>query len=433
MKNFLIRTLAGITVVCGATVGLAQQAASAAGTGTVTGHVTCGDTQRPARFASVTLFGVPVEVKAPAKPDPNDVAAMMAAMKSAMGGMNMVQGQTGLDGSFAMTSVAPGDYYVFASVPGYVQPMNMVKAAFEAGVDLTKPIPGVPIVHVVAEHATQAEVSIDRGAAVDGKVVWDDGSPATKAMVMVESPKKDKDKELPQQFAMLAVASVGSGGLVATTDDLGHFRIFGLAPGEYYVKVSMQTHSQFAMQGGSMNLGHLGAESPLVVYAPAAFHKADAKAVTLHAGEDTRDELVTINLGGTHSVSGRIASAVDHHGINSGTVKLEDTQDKDFSRSSGVDAAGNFTVSFVPAGTYTMEVSDAADTEPSKKKATGLMNFNTDHTLKSYQDGKQTVIVMDSDLTGQNVELTPDKKTKEDVDLGGIIGGLVGGTPAPPQ
>jgi len=40
---------------------------------------------------------------------------------------------------------------------------------------------------------------------------------------------------------------------------------------------------------------------------------------------------------------------------------------------------------------------------------------------------------MDSDLTGQNVELTPDKKTKEDVDLGGIIGGLVGGTPAPPQ
>ena len=64
MKNFLIRTLAGITVVCGATVGLAQQAASAAGTGTVTGHVTCGDTQRPARFASVTLFGVPVEVKA---------------------------------------------------------------------------------------------------------------------------------------------------------------------------------------------------------------------------------------------------------------------------------------------------------------------------------------------------------------------------------
>jgi len=191
------------------------------------------------------------------------------------------------------------------------------------------------------------------------------------------------------------------------------------------------------MQGGAMNLSHMLADSPLIVYAPSAFHKANAKALTLHAGEDQRDVEVTVNLNGMHTVSGHVESAEDHHGVNSGTVKLVDTQDKDFSRTGGVDAGGNFSVDFVPAGTYTLTVSDAADTEPSKKKATGLINFGNDHTLRSYADGERTVIVIDSDLAGQNFELTPDKKTKKDVDLNGILGGVIGGTGAdsgtPPQ
>jgi hypothetical protein len=33
-----------------------------------------------------------------------------------------------------------------------------------------------------------------------------------------------------------------------------------------------------------------------------------------------------------HTVSGRVASIEDHHGINLATVKIEAAQDKDFSR-----------------------------------------------------------------------------------------------------
>jgi len=413
-------------MMCCVGFGLAQEPASATGMGTVTGHVICGDTQRPARFAQVILFGVPPDVTAaPKPPDPNDMAAAMAMVKQAMGGMNMVQGQTGVDGSFALTSVAPGDYYVFTSVPGYVQPQNLVTAAFEAGVDLKKGVPGVPVLHVVADRAAQVEVTADRGAAVDGKVLWDDGGPVAHASITVESVK-GKEKELPPQFTMLAMSSAMNGGIVSLTDDTGHFRVAGLAAGEYYVKVSLQTSMQFAMQGGGMNFKNLMSNTPLIIYSPSAFHKADAKAITLHSGEETRDLQVTVNLNGMHTVRGRVESAEDHHGINSGVVKLEDTKDKEFKRSGSVDAAGNFAVSFVPQGTYTMTATDAADTEPSKKKQTALVNFDSDHTLKSYQDGKQTVIVTDSDLAGQNFALTPDKKTKKDVDLNGILGGLMG-------
>jgi hypothetical protein len=400
----------------------AQQPSTATPGGTVTGHVTCSDTQRPARFAGVMLLGVPKDAAAPPKLDDNaDATQVAAVMKATMGGMNLVQTQTGMDGGFTANNVAPGDYYVFASVAGYVQPTNIVRAAVDAGADVSKAIPGVPIVHVAAERSAQADVTADRGAAISGRVLWDDGAPVPHAIVMTVSTKAKEDK-LPPQFNMLAISGgLGGGGLMAISDDLGRFRIAGLAPGDYLVKVTFATNSQFAMQGGVMNLNAVGASTPLTIYAPAAFHKAEAKAVTLHTAEDRGDEEVTIKLAGMRTVSGRVTSLEDHHGLNSGTVKLEDSQDKEFFRTAGVDANGNFTVTFVPPGTYNLTVNGGADTEPSKKEPTGLVKFSMDHTLRSYQDGKQSVIVGDNDVTGLSIELAPAKTTKKDLDLNDLI------------
>ncbi len=393
----------------------AQQPSTATPGGTVTGHVICGDTQRPARFAGVMLFGVPKEAApVPKLDDDADATQVAALMKATLGSMNLVQTQTGMDGGFTVNNVAPGDYYIFASVAGYVQPMNIVQAAFDAGADLSKAIPGVPIVHVAAERTAQVDVTADRGAAISGKVLWDDGAPVSHAIVTTVSAKAKEDK-LPPQFNMLAIAG-GAGGGLAFSDDLGRFRIAGLRPGDYVVKVTFQTNSQFAMQGGVMNLNGAGASTPLTIYAPATFHKTEAKAVTLHTAEDRGDEEVTIRLAGMRSVSGRVTSQEDHHGLNSGTVKLEDSRDKEFSRTAGVDANGNFTVTFVPPGTYNLTVNGGADKEPSKKEPTGLVKISRDHTVRSYQDGKQSVVVGENDVTELSIELTPSKTAKKDLD-----------------
>ena len=124
--NTLHRSLSLFALSALAIVSLAQQPVSATGTGTVTGHVTLGDTRRPARFATVALYGVPAEVTATPKPDPDatdeaKVKAMAAALKN-LGKTNMVQAQTGADGAYVATDVAPGDYYVFGSASGYVSP-----------------------------------------------------------------------------------------------------------------------------------------------------------------------------------------------------------------------------------------------------------------------------------------------------------------------
>lgn len=414
MQPFRIRALILVLLACPS---LAQQPAPASPGGTVTGHVTCSDTQRPARFAHVMLLGVPAEITPPPNADPNakpDAAQIRAALKSYTQG-NMVQTQTDIDGSFEATNVTPGDYYVFASVPGYVQPGNIVRAALDAGADLRKSIPDTPVVHVIADRSVRADLLVNRGSAISGKVVWDDGRPATQVTVTVASAKT-KENVIPPQFSMLSMNINGNGsGEFSSTDDLGHFRISGLAPGDYLIKATLQTHMQFEMTNGVMNMSRM-MESPLVVFAPAAFHQADAKPVTLHTAEDRSDEEVTIKLGGLHSVSGRIASAEDHHGINTAVVVLEDKLDKDFGRGTGVDAHGNFTVTFVPPGTYDLVVTSAADTEPSTKKATAFITVESTNTLRSYQDGKQSVVVSDNDITGQNIELAPAKTTKKDLD-----------------
>jgi hypothetical protein len=412
------------------TVTLHAQTPTLLPTGTVSGHVVCADTQRPARFATVILLGVPSATPTP-RPDPKASSAQqMAAMRSSMNSMKLVQTQTDVDGAFISSSVNPGDYYVFASVPGYIQPRNLVEAAIDAGADPAKSIPGVPQIHVTADHISQAEVSVERGAAVSGQLRWDDGSPVTRVIMSLIPPGPNKRKDLPPEFAMLSIASAtGGGGGITFTDDLGQYRIAGVAPGDYLVKAVLTTRSGFAMQGGAMNLaGAMGAQT-LTVFAPAAFHQKDAKPITLHATEEHTGADLSFNLSGLQTISGTVSSAEDHHHLNAGSLKLEDASDKAFTRTGSIDPNGSYSLTFVPPGTYTLSVSDASDEAPSTKSSPGLLSFNQTDTLRSYQDANKTVVVLDSAVPNQDFELSPAARTQQKPDLNQL---LIAPPPPPP-
>jgi hypothetical protein len=167
-----------------------------------------------------------------------------------------------------------------------------------------------------------------------------------------------------------------------------------------------------------MDSGGFTKSSPLLIYSPGTLHKKEAAKVTLSTGEEKGDVNITVNLTGLHSVNGTIASAVDHHALNAGSVTLTDTTDKDLKRTATVDATGAFTVSYVPSGTYTLEVSGGGDTEPAKKKASGVfVAFAQVHTLKSYESASQQLIVDATDVTGVHVELKESKTVKKDFDI----------------
>lgn len=384
------------------------------GMGTVTGRVICQDTQMPARLAYVMLFQVPAALTAPSRPtDSTDTKAQEAWLKlqqKATHSATFVETQTGINGSFVAANVTPGDYYEMASVPGYMQPRNVLQAAYDAGEDLTKGADGLPIVHVSADHAVNSDIMVRRGAAIEGHVTWDDGGGVSLVDVSVDTKTTDH-KPLPPQFGMLSEGfSTDPSAVTRITDDRGHYRISGLVPGDYVVKVVLQTDAHQAVRRGEIAEFYLSA--PLVIYAPDAFHKGDAKAVTLTAGEERTDVDITVKLDGMHSVSGRVTSAQDHHGLRHASVKLMDANDKTFQRGATVDGDGEFNITFVPSGNYTMTVLGAYDTISAN---IDTADANEQKTIR-YETVKQQVMVVDGDVTGQNIELKPVKASSADAD-----------------
>src|SRR4051812_44799345 len=148
----------------------AQQGPDSTPTGTVAGTITCGDTQRPARFAGVTLIPVPDEkpvAKAMSQKEKEaDPVAAMKMVRDKMESATMLNEQTGLDGTYSIGNVPPGDYYLSASTPGYVSPVAAAQAAAPAGATGHKLFVGVPLLHVEANRMTRGDVTLDRGAAL---------------------------------------------------------------------------------------------------------------------------------------------------------------------------------------------------------------------------------------------------------------------------
>src|ERR1700748_1626646 len=77
--------------------------------GTVTGHITCADTQRPGRLARVRL--VPVTI---ASDFNNDFGVFREDLPSV---------QTDLFGAYTLRNIQAGRYYLSVDLVGYIEPL----------------------------------------------------------------------------------------------------------------------------------------------------------------------------------------------------------------------------------------------------------------------------------------------------------------------
>jgi hypothetical protein len=148
------------------------------------------------------------------------------------------------DRSFTITGVTPGTYTLKVGAPGY-----FVKSALLGGRDIghgeftISPAPG-PLEIVLS----------DNGGSLEGDVVMDDGSPATRASII-----------LLREGEFVRVVSVTN----------GHFNVRNLQPGAYSVSAWDSIRN--------------------VEYADAAWMRQNAgasPAVTIEAGQDARIKLV---------------------------------------------------------------------------------------------------------------------------------------------
>lgn len=382
----------------------AQSNSAKPATSTVTGHIYCADTNAPARMASVMLEPVRVVDEAGIVTSGSHSQIMMTAV------------QTGLDGSFVIPKVSPGAYYVIAYKPGYLSPL----ATFPADVldhpseeDRKRIAATVPKITVEAGLPASIDLRLERGAAISGVILFDDGSPAADLVVHALIRHATAQKETWSTLPSTPLVMAGD----VRTDDLGRYRIAGLAPRDYAVQVDLQLQdTDFGVTIGAVGKSAMHrSRAQIAFFSGGTTRKRDAKPFKLEAGEERTGEDITIPISKLNTISGELLAAHDGHVLTSGNLQLLDAEDKTEIETTRLDRADNrFHFFFIPEGSYILHVDNAADvTYEDVPNPPGSMPPTREefHTLRTYGTLDQPLNVHD-DIPALTLSV-PEKTTHQ--------------------
>ena len=363
--------------------------------GSVTGHVDCADTKRPARLARVTIEPV-ADLKAVSVDAKGNIVRQRSVSTA-------IVAQTGADGSYSIESIPPGQYYILAELPGYLSPLTefaLENIALPNEQDERRLHETLQRVTVLSGQTARMDFRLERGGAIDGRVLYDDGSPVMGAWINVLR----KDEKL--GWRPLSDIALSRFQYALTTDDRGHYRITMLAPGEYLVAVAIR---QVTMSSSGEPLPGLTAPRDDLfstqIYVGDSASRGTAKPIMLHKGEEHTGADITVAISKMHMLSGMIVAARDGHPINRATVSLVDTIDGSPVKEAVVIGNGRFAMPFVPEGEYLLKVTDAKDgameTGPIEGGTGTYSRFVPQHV---YADAKQSLIVS-GDVSGLTIKV----------------------------
>jgi hypothetical protein len=424
----------------------------------VTGHVFCGDTDAPARFAKVLLKSTEPShagadfmkmiqgnmQKAAAKsgdaaavkpPNEEQKRAMAAAAKGMDQATDMLNSSTvGLDGAYSFSGIKPGTYYVHAIFAGYIDPFGQFSDEDFASTDpaIRARIAQIPTVTVTGTDSVRVDLRLERGAAVSGRILFDDGSPAAGWTLSVIKPGTNENASDAVQAAMNQSLALSGAVQLTKSDDLGHFRITGLTPGEYAVRATMIAPSIGVTAG---NIMEGGSGINLTVYSGSTFNRADAKPITVAAGEEYSGAEITVPSSSLHNITGHVSAKSDGHTLNTGQVALTSKSNPALHVIAAIRSDGSFHFEYLPSGiVYTLTTADAADGKITPSANPGFMGLNMPNTeiLAKYETGSTDVLLGDADIDSIQLNVaqtdwkpSPNKPNTPSVNPGDVIKGIL--------
>jgi protocatechuate 3,4-dioxygenase beta subunit len=183
------------------------------------------------------------------------------------------------DGRYSVDDVPAGRYVVTVSKARYVQLQHGQRLPAAAG----RPV------DVAAGATQQVDVALPRASAITGRVADEFGDPIERATVSA----------MKVGYANGRRGFVSAGG--GQTNDAGEYRIPGLSPGSYYILASERA-AGFGVDGDA-DVGFMQ-----TMY-PAATTAAEARTVTVNAGQDLRGIDLSMTAGRTAILSGLAVSS----------------------------------------------------------------------------------------------------------------------------
>lgn len=374
-------------VVVGLLLALSMaQAAAPAATGRISGRVTAEGTNAPIAGARVMVF------------------PMMRRGTPPTGPMAMTpQGLTDQDGRFVFNGLAPGEYRV-----------DVQKTGFASLVDPT----ARPRTYTVAAGQALDNISIvlQKGAVITGKVLDQKGEPVTDAQVMAlrritppgASTAAPRLLPTPMQGAQM-------------TNDIGEYRVAGLAPGEYFIAASPRAMG-FAGPGAASTTGKGGGTpTTTTTYYPGTADQVGAQAITVAAGAEVSNIVFTLQSAPAYRISGTV---VDENGApvaHAMVMLMHDPRNGMMFMGPGGNAQtgddGRFSIGDITPGAYRLNASVPMMTSGggigASSVAAGGGSFTswsvssggvtTTTTVNGTPQQPQEVIVTDADVRGVRV------------------------------
>ncbi len=398
---------------------------------TVSGTVICDDTGKPAHLAKVFLSSAE-----PGHAGEKMVHDMEAAMQKSMAKSGeprtppteqqrkrqqqaakqfdtvadlLSATNAGLDGTYRITGVKPGTYFVHAQVPGYVDPYTGFAPDDFTSTDpaIRARLAALPTVRIASDEENQSvTLHLQRGGALMGRVLFDDGSPAAGWTVWALHARELGEADLVLSPSLQSTTAKEMGKPVATTDDRGTYRVAGLPDGEYVLRADMGALPR-GITGSNAMLAGSGVR--IAVYSGNVLLASAAKPSAVRQGEERTEEDLVIPAKALRTLSGRVVAVSDGHPLNMGNVMLSSKQDGHLQAKAPIRRDGSFVFEDLPENvTYTLTLDDAADATyaPEGESLMGL-NIALGKATQKYAHTTQDVLLGSSDTSSVQMRLRP--------------------------
>jgi hypothetical protein len=273
---------------------------------------------------------------------------------------------TDADGRFDLRDLPAGRWLLAASKGGFIQQQHGQRHPF----DTAQPI------ELAEGQRVTADFALSRGGVITGQVFDEFGDPITGARVQVLRSQMRQGR---RQLTPVATAD--------QTDDMGSFRVFGLAPGEYYVAGNLRAAAIDSPEG---------ATTYAPTYYPGAGSLSEAQRVTVKTGtEQSGVNFVLLPVRAVRVSGSIISSSGEPTPAAVQLLSAGGTDDGPAVVSSGVaNAAGAFTITNVVPGSYTLTVTGRRGGRGARAGGAAASDIEM---------ASVPIVVGDADLTGVTV------------------------------
>jgi hypothetical protein len=284
---------------------------------------------------------------------------------------------TNARGEFVFAHVPAGKYYVVVEGPGLLTPYSFlnVEDTLDNQIDFNAFRGQFEQVTVDGSGGdVEVQVRARRGAAITGKVTYENGDAAINVTVSLLRWQKGRLRQY--------LGGIGTGPTGAIqTDDRGVYRFAGLPPGDYLVSVSEQiVHGDSSDDGGGEYdgdaVGPTRQSTPLVVtYYPAATRPADAETIKLVASEEHASADITLVERGLYTIAGLVRDRRTERPVPEVrlSIHLKESEAEEMpltiDHSTQTDEQGHWAFNELPDGLYVISVQPQPETDAAAAQA----------------------------------------------------------------